>query len=662
MSDLKTLKSLFDERIYIIPDYQRGYIWGKQQLAEFWEDLLNIKDTPHYMGVLSIKKREKERESDTYEVIDGQQRLTTCIILIQAIIEFAEKEKNNFADNNNKILFSEYEKDSIENIKSRFLYDNNTTTNERKYKFQYICDNESSLCFNHTILKEPNGPESQPTLYTKKLENAKSFFMEKLREFYEKDGKDGIKKIYDKLVNKLKFNEFIIEKEFDVNVAFESMNNRGKKLSTLELLKNRLLFLTTLLPGEDKDVNTTKSAITDAWAEIYKQLGKNDDENKELLDDDFLRTHRIFYWGYSKQKGNDFAEFLLKKQFIRERVYDSLNNSTLITTSDYADFEDGEDNDIETNPDNLTLNLINDYTGSLKGCVSYWIDSFYPETAKRYQGEPEIIEWLNKFNRISAGAHFRPLITVALKKYGDECLSKELLIKLLETIERFVFIVFALNHSRSNSYDAKFYNYSRDLYKNINDVSVDKIIEDMNNILKNDCFADDGCIKPYFMEYIKSKFEKGKGYYGWEKISYFLYEYEMHLTKTKKRYPKVGPAVLLKPKDETIEHIYPQKDTGEYWTSRFGNLSEEEQKNRYKNALGNLLLLPQPINSSVQNDSFDEKKPYYEGSYSEQEVAAEKEWTPEAVEKRSKKLINFMEKRWDIRFKDEEKSILCSEC
>lgn len=404
MSELKTLKSLFGERIYTIPDYQRGYIWDTQQLAEFWEDLLNIEDMPHYMGVLSIK----ENENNMFEVIDGQQRLTTCIILIETLIEFAEN--NNFVMTNNKIIFSEYESDSTENIKSKFLYENNIATNKRKYKFKYICDEDSSLYFNHIILKEPDAPELQKTLYTNKLENAKLFFTERLKELYEKDNEDGIKNVYNKLVNKLKFNEFIIEKDFDINVAFESINNRGKRLSTLELLKNRLLFLTTLLSNNNKDINDTKSAIVKAWAEIYKQLGKNKD-NKELLDDDFLKTHWIFYWGYSRQKGNDFAEFLLKKQFVRKKVYETLKFSDLTTESDYSESDDEDTNNSEINPDNLTLSVINNYVKSLESFACYWVDSFFPKTASRYKDKEDIVDLLDKFNRINAGAHFRPLIT-----------------------------------------------------------------------------------------------------------------------------------------------------------------------------------------------------------------------------------------------------------
>src|SRR5699024_8315353 len=51
--------------------------------------------------------------------------------------------------------------------------------------------------------------------------------------------------ILDIILNRMVFNIYFITKEFDVRVTFETMNNRGKKLTYLELLKNRLMYLTT---------------------------------------------------------------------------------------------------------------------------------------------------------------------------------------------------------------------------------------------------------------------------------------------------------------------------------------------------------------------------------------------------------------------------------
>lgn len=91
-----------------------------------------------------------------------------------------------------------------------------------------------------------------------------------------------------------------------------------------------------------------------------------------------------------------------------------------------------------------------------------------------------------------------------------------------------------------------------------------------------------------------------------------------------------------------------------------------EQRGRYSATLGNLLLLSQSINSSLQNDSFeDKKKPkfnaagmklrngYADGSHSEIEVSQNQSWGPEEIKTRGIKLLEFMEKRWDFRFRSD---------
>jgi len=58
---------------------------------------------------------------------------------------------------------------------------------------------------------------------------------------FENEGMDGIERLYKKITLRLMFNLHEIEDDYDVFVAFETMNNRGKKLTNLELLKNRLI-------------------------------------------------------------------------------------------------------------------------------------------------------------------------------------------------------------------------------------------------------------------------------------------------------------------------------------------------------------------------------------------------------------------------------------
>jgi len=92
------------------------------------------------------------------------------------------------------------------------------------------------------------------------------------------------------LTRRFLFDEYIIKDEFDVFVASKTMNNRGKKLSDLELLKNRLIYLTTLYSDDELDPAERaelRELINDAWNAVYYQLGRN--KLKPLNDDEFLK-------------------------------------------------------------------------------------------------------------------------------------------------------------------------------------------------------------------------------------------------------------------------------------------------------------------------------------------------------------------------------------
>ena len=56
MNELQSLSQIFQNKIFRIPDYQRGYAWQDPQLRDFWEDIINLQeDRYHYTGLLSLK-------------------------------------------------------------------------------------------------------------------------------------------------------------------------------------------------------------------------------------------------------------------------------------------------------------------------------------------------------------------------------------------------------------------------------------------------------------------------------------------------------------------------------------------------------------------------------------------------------------------------------
>lgn len=100
------------------------------------------------------------------------------------------------------------------------------------------------------------------------------------------------------------------------------MNNRGKKLSNLELLKNRILYLITLYDSHvlsKYEENTLTDFVNETWSEIYYQLGRN--KNNPLSDDDFCVIIGLFIFIIPKKRKWLYWLFLNEK-FTAEQIYD----------------------------------------------------------------------------------------------------------------------------------------------------------------------------------------------------------------------------------------------------------------------------------------------------------------------------------------------------
>ena len=241
------------------------------------------------------------------------------------------------------------------------------------------------------------------------------------------------------------------------------------------------------------------------------------------------------------------------------------------------------------------------------------------------------------------------------------------IVQVLQVMEKYIFLVFRISRRQSNTGDSEFYRVSKDFYYNI--LSLNDIILKINDwIFGNDergRYFDEN----RFFDYIKDRFEIHKdGFYGWNGLKYILYEYDYSLQESsREEHKKIDWKEFNKEKTNyiTIEHIYPQESNQDCWNKFFGRYSKDE-KFKLCNSLGNLLPLSQSKNSSLQNDCFDEKKHqvnrevgYFNGSYSENEVAQYGNWTPEEILNRGLKILSFIERRWDIEFgNDEEKKKL----
>ena len=678
MDEPKALDSLFKQKIFRIPDYQRGYAWQREQLKAFWEDLVNLSgNRAHYTGVLTLKQirnvepNEKEYwlvedySYEVYHVVDGQQRLTTFIIFLQALVGFL-KRLPEFAGKPDADIYVT-ENLNLSALQGNYLFKIKPSGDQfRTYKFGYTEDNPSYEYLRFRILDEEGGGSIEETFYTLNLSNAKFYFTEQFGELYRQEGLEGLQQIYKKITKRFLLNEYVIKDEFDVFVAFETMNNRGKKLSDLELLKNRLIYLTTLYGDDELDVASRKNlrdTINDAWKEVYHQLGRN--KAHPLNDDEFLRAHWIMYFKYSRKAGKDYVRFLLDEQFTAKRVHVKVERDVALEepqespSDEVAEevVEEEEDVALEEEPfSHLSPVTIRDYVNSLKESAVHWFNSSYPDIAEGMTAEER--HWIDRLNRIGI-SYFRPLVMSILK--NEQSVNAR--IRIFQQIERFIFIAFRMNGYMATYRNSEFYKAARKLDRG--DTDIEAICSKLNKRLALSFNADGSFLLDDFYNSLRKRFESGTGYYSWPALRYVLFEYELSLLSGS-RQKKVNWDDLLKSEKDriSIEHIYPQTETAG-WAEPFADLSPE-QRAHYNATVGNLLLLSQSINSSLQNDKFeDKKKPrfnaasvklrngYSDGSHSEIEVSQNQSWGPAEIKARGIKLLKFMEMRWDFRFRSD---------
>lgn len=620
---LNSLSDIFERRLLRIPDYQRGYAWKEHQVEDFWEDILQLEhDRIHYTGVITLEPVKsnlyQKWEKDLwliegvgfrpFYVVDGQQRLTTSMILLQAILETMPKD-------------AELNYQSVSSIRKQFIFFEADNKLQQSFIFGYEKDNPSDEYMKTQIFGEHSGSNQfVETLYTRNLSFAKRYFKGRLKDMPA----DEIAQIYKKLTQKLKFNLYEIDEEIDVFVTFETMNNRGKPLTSLELLKNRLIYLSTLFKNNEGR-EQLRININDAWKTMYEYLGKNPEV--PLSDNLFLRNHWTMYFKYTRKKGDDYIKFLLDDKF-------SARNVTHPKSPDNA----------------LEIEAISDYVRSLQQSIVYWFYMHNPYYAQSNELTGAQKVWLDRLDRLSFRS-FKPLMLSAFVSKQDPAQITEL----LKAAERYNFTLFNVSQRRANTGDTEFFSMSRDL------LTGEKTIDDVLNTINR-------WVKKYydpekFLVHIQEKYELDRdGFYHWDGVRYFLFEHEQWLReKGRQATSKLSWDVLKSNKKDhvTLEHIFPQTPNDDYWKERFGHLDKPEQ--RYlTHSLGNLLPLSRSKNSSLQNDSFPQKVNngdgvgYYNGSVSENEVAQYSDWTPTEILHRGMDLLRFMEQRWSIALGDDD--------
>jgi len=246
-NNIQSLKALFSDSYFNIPQYQRAYAWNiKPQLSDFLSDLRQqvkaqqgSSDKTYFLG--SFLLHDKKGRID---IVDGQQRLTTSVIFVSAALK--RHEHNNVLDN---ALVN------ATKLKRLFIFDED----EGRQKLKTI--KEDNDFFRSEILDISKAKNQAQSQSSNNLKEAQSYFLQEVNddEWVELIG----------ILTHAQTMTYVVNNPADATQIFELQNDRGKSLTELESIKSFLMHMVYL---HDKSPDDRLDCIQTQFSRIYRSV------------------------------------------------------------------------------------------------------------------------------------------------------------------------------------------------------------------------------------------------------------------------------------------------------------------------------------------------------------------------------------------------------
>lgn len=409
------------QRKYIIPRYQREYSWEIEQVEEFWKDITEQFDykteeytTRDYFIGSFVLVGDDEKDTE-FMIVDGQQRLTTITILLSVLTHIGESFDKDFAN-------------------SCYVY---IEGKDSDYKDFFKLENESPKPFFQKAIqfKQPQPITNLNDLTTDeyKLLKAYKFFEEKI--LFQKDKISEFKNFLKALRNQLIRCSTVyitVEEEKDAQTIFETLNAKGKELSTLDLIKNKIFEVLDELHPSDEAKNS--------WKQLKLILNS---KNDKVLMNVFFRHFWIANYAFVTEK----------------KIYTSFQNKIPKNKKSYIDF-------------------------------LFKLLSFARNYMKLISPERVFYAEISIYNSVMAIKDFRvkqpyPLMTTLLGYYNEKLINLKQLIKIFNQLEIFHFIFTAVTSSRASGLESTYSKYSQELIKTRDEKKIKKILGNLSEYLYN---------------------------------------------------------------------------------------------------------------------------------------------------------------------------------
>ena len=287
---------------YRIPRFQRDYSWTVEQWEDLWADILvslRDEDSAHYMGYLVLQSADDK----VFDVIDGQQRLTTVSLIVLAILKNIQRliDAGNDAENNERRL---------NQIRQTYIGYLDPITLISRSKLTLNRNNNDY--FQNYLIPLGHLPQRGFRASEHLLRKSFEWFDKKVGEYLRSHpGNEGKKlaELVENISDNLFFTVITVTDELNAYKVFETLNARGVRLSSTDLLKNYLFSVLDRGQGNDYELRN----LEDRWEGIVSRL-----QSEKFPD--FLRT----YWNarYKFARQSELFKIIRNQVKERQKVFD----------------------------------------------------------------------------------------------------------------------------------------------------------------------------------------------------------------------------------------------------------------------------------------------------------------------------------------------------
>lgn len=258
-----SIGTFFSQCFFKIPKYQRGYAWEQDHVRELFEDIKESIESGsnHYIGTMVLAKGDDDAQ---YYVVDGQQRITTLTMIINALIKRLSAEEASF-----------YKRCYIKDPKGYRL----VPLGRDQAFFFGLLEGENQIPDNKSqrLLSQAH---TEITSTIELIPNPKEFL---------------------ESVEKLELMRFIEPSEGDAIRIFQTVNDRGKALSNMEKIKSLLIYFSNryLNKALDSKINDRFSDMFEYYDDISQtgnDLGIALIKSRSFSEDNLMRYHFVTYY------------------------------------------------------------------------------------------------------------------------------------------------------------------------------------------------------------------------------------------------------------------------------------------------------------------------------------------------------------------------------